>query len=80
MRPKSLRGQLLAGLMIPLGAFALLEFSVAYRTAERTAQVVTDRILLASARSIAEHVGVAEAGVEAFCAAVGAGHAGSGLR
>jgi two-component system sensor histidine kinase TctE len=63
---KSLRAQLLAWLLVPLGAFALVEFSVAYRTAERTAQVVTDRILLASARSIAERVTVAESGAEAF--------------
>ena len=66
MRFDSLRAQLLAGLMVPLGLFALVEFSVAYRTAENTARIVTDRILLASARSIAEHVAVAETGAEAF--------------
>ena len=57
MRTRSLRFQLLAGLLIPLGIVALVQFSVAYRNAEVTARAVTDRILLASARSIAEHIG-----------------------
>lgn len=66
MKTNSLRAQLLAGLMIPLGAFALVQFSVAYRGAEATSRVVTDQILVASARAIAEHVAVRETGVEAF--------------
>jgi two-component system, OmpR family, sensor histidine kinase TctE len=57
MWTRSLRFQLLAGLLIPLGIVALVQFSVAYRNAEVTARAVTDRILLASARSIAEHIG-----------------------
>jgi two-component system, OmpR family, sensor histidine kinase TctE len=54
---RSLRFQLLAGLLVPLGVVALVQFSVAYRNADVTAQAVTDRILLASARSIAENIG-----------------------
>jgi two-component system, OmpR family, sensor histidine kinase TctE len=64
MASRSLRFQLLAGLLIPLGIVALVQFSVTYRNAEVTARAVTDRILLASARSIAEHIGFGEAGVD----------------
>jgi two-component system sensor histidine kinase TctE len=61
-----LHPQLLAGLLVPLGIFALVQFSVAYRTAGITAQVVTDRILLASAHSIAENIESGENGIEAI--------------
>ena len=56
--------QLLAGLLVPLGILALVQFSVAYRTAHVTAQGVTDRILLASAHSIAENIGFGDGGIE----------------
>ena len=64
MRTRSLRFQLLAGLLVPLGIVALVQFSVAYRNAEATSHAVTDRILLASARSIAEHIGFSDAGMD----------------
>ena len=62
---KSLRFQLVIGLLLPLSAVALLQLTVAYQTAHRIAQRVTDTLLLASARSIAEHVSFGEGGVEA---------------
>ncbi|MBV8750425.1 MAG: sensor histidine kinase [Candidatus Eremiobacteraeota bacterium] len=65
MATRSLRFQLLAGLLIPLGIVACIQFSVAYRNAEVTAHAVTDRILLASARSIAEHIGFGDSGLDA---------------
>ncbi len=61
---RSLRYQLLAGLLVPLGFVALVQFAVAYRNAEATAAAVTDRILLASARSIAEHIGFESTGLD----------------
>ncbi len=61
---RSLRFQLLAGLLVPLGLVAFVQFLVVYHNARVTAQAVTDRILLASARSIAEHLGFGEAGVD----------------
>ena len=61
---RSLRFQLLAGLLVPLGVVALVQFAVAYRNAEASAAAVTDRILLASARSIAEHIGFESSGLE----------------
>ena len=61
---RSLRYQLLAGLLVPLGVVAFVQFAVAYRNAEATAAAVTDRILLASARSIAEHIGFESAGLD----------------
>ena len=61
---RSLRYQLLAGLLVPLGVVALVQFAVAYRNAEATAAAVTDRILLASARSIAEHIGFESTGLD----------------
>jgi two-component system sensor histidine kinase TctE len=64
MGTRSLRFQLLAGLLVPLGIVALVQFSVAYRNAQVTAQAVTDRILLASARSIAEHIGFGDSGLD----------------
>ncbi len=65
MLSNSLRFQLLAGLLIPLGIVALAELSVAYRTAEITAQTVSDRLLLASARSIAERIEFVDGRLEA---------------
>ena len=64
MWARSLRFQLLAGLLVPLGIVAFVQFSVAYRNAAATAQAVTDRILLASARSIGEHIGFGDAGMD----------------
>lgn len=53
---RSLRAQLLTGLLIALAIVALVQISFAFRTAEANADGVTDRLLLASARSIAEQV------------------------
>lgn len=62
---RSLRVQLVLGLLLPLAAVAVLQLAVAYRTAHAVAQRVTDTLLLASARSIAEHVSFGPGGVEA---------------
>ena len=61
----SIRVQLLAGLLFPLLAVAFVQLWFAYRTADATAQSVTDRLLLASARSIAEQLSFGEGVVEA---------------
>jgi two-component system sensor histidine kinase TctE len=62
---RSLRFQLVIGLLLPLSAVALLQLAVAYQTAHAIAGRVTDTLLLASARSIAEHVSFGEGGIEA---------------
>jgi two-component system sensor histidine kinase TctE len=54
MAYRSLRLQLLLWLLIPLAGAVLANTWVTYRNAQDTAGVVTDRTLLASARSIAE--------------------------
>lgn len=63
----SLRGQLLAWLLVPLSGLICLTLWTGYRTAWSTADLVTDRMLLASARAIAEEVsgdrGVVEASI-----------------
>ena len=62
----SLRLQLLAGLLGPLAVVLLVLVTVAYRDAASTAQTVTDRILLGSARTIAEQIRFGENGLEAM--------------
>lgn len=62
----SIRVQLLAGLLIPLAAVAVIQLSIAYQSAGATAQAVNDRLLLASARSIAEQISFGDAGLESF--------------
>jgi two-component system sensor histidine kinase TctE len=73
--PSSLRGQLLAWLLIPLGVLTTINVVDDYLDASRTAGIVFDRLLLASARTIAQdiridgsvaRVEVSRAAVEAF--------------
>jgi len=63
---RTLRSQLLTGLLLPLGIVALVQFSFAYNSANVTAQGVTDRLLLASARAIAERIQSSDNGLEAI--------------
>ncbi|HWZ49557.1 MAG TPA: sensor histidine kinase [Herbaspirillum sp.] len=56
MQLRSLRTQLLAWLIVPLAVFVAFNSWVAYRNAASMATVVHDRILLGSARIIAEQV------------------------
>ncbi|HVM82282.1 MAG TPA: sensor histidine kinase [Candidatus Binatia bacterium] len=58
MAHRSLRLQLLLWLLIPLAGAVVANTWVTYRNAQDTAGIVTDRTLLASARSIAERVQV----------------------
>ena len=58
MAHRSLRLQLLLWLLIPLAGAVVANTWVTYRNARDTAGIVTDRTLLASARSIAERVQV----------------------
>lgn len=53
---RSLRAELLAWLLLPLAAVLLLNVWATYVRACETANLVTDRMLLASARVIAEQV------------------------
>jgi two-component system sensor histidine kinase TctE len=71
----SLRRQLLAWLLIPLSLLTALDLIDDYVDAQRTAGIVFDRLLLASARSIAHgiefdgevaHVKVSRGAIEAF--------------
>jgi len=52
----SLRGQLLAWLLIPLGVLTAIDIVDDYVDAQRTAGIVFDRLLVASARTIAQDV------------------------
>lgn len=52
----SLRARLLLWLLVPLGVAALLNIWFAYREARETATTVQDRLLLGSARTMAQHV------------------------
>ncbi len=66
MKPvRSLRGQLLRWLLVPLLCFIAFNAWYGYRNARATAQVITDRILLASARAMAEQIRVRDNGIEA---------------
>ncbi|MDB5026768.1 MAG: integral rane sensor signal transduction histidine kinase [Candidatus Eremiobacteraeota bacterium] len=62
----SLRVQLLAGVLGPLAVVLLVLISAAHRDAASTARTVTDRMLLGSARTIAEQIRFGENGVEAM--------------
>jgi two-component system sensor histidine kinase TctE len=64
MAYRSLRVQLLLWLLIPLAGAVLANTWVTYRNAQDTAGIVTDRTLLASARSIAERIQISGAGVD----------------
>jgi two-component system, OmpR family, sensor histidine kinase TctE len=63
---KSLRGELLAWLLLPLVAVVLFNVWTTYVGANTTASLITDRILLASARVIAEQVKDYDGVIEAF--------------
>jgi two-component system, OmpR family, sensor histidine kinase TctE len=52
----SLRTRLLLWLLLPLGAFALLNIGFAWKEAWNTATLVQDRLLLGSARIIAQQI------------------------
>src|SRR5581483_9210122 len=64
MAHKSLRLQLLWWLLIPLAGAVLANTWVTYRNARDTAGIVTDRTLLASARSIAERIQVNDRAID----------------
>jgi len=60
MKTDSLRVHLLCWLLLPLAGIAALNIWLTYRSAERVADTVTDRTLIASARSIAEQSSVTQ--------------------
>lgn len=53
---RSLRARLLAWVLLPLAAAVALNLWISHRDAQETASVVQDRLLLGSARSIAEQI------------------------
>jgi two-component system, OmpR family, sensor histidine kinase TctE len=65
MADRSLRLQLLAWLLIPLAGIVIVNTWITYRNARATAGIVTDRTLLASARSMAEQVQMSNGVMEA---------------
>ena len=65
MADRSLRLQLLAWLLIPLAGIVIVNSWISYRNARATAGIVTDRTLLASARSMAEQIQVSNGLMEA---------------
>jgi len=68
MASSSLRLQLLVWLLVPLGGVVAANTWLTYRTARITAGTLTDRTLLASARSLAEHIEVRDGRVDAVIA------------
>lgn len=66
MRARSLRLELLLWLVGPLAALVLLNVLTSYREALSTANLITDRTLLASARVIAEQIHEVDGHVEAL--------------
>ncbi len=54
--PRSLRVRLLLWLLVPLGALAVVNLLLAYREAQHTATRVQERLLLGSARIIAQQI------------------------
>src|SRR5690242_12308421 len=65
MRIKSLQRELLAWLLLPLAALVSLNIWTTYTTALDTANLITDRTLLSSARTIAESLRVYQGTIEA---------------
>jgi two-component system sensor histidine kinase TctE len=65
MAVRSLRLQLLGWLLIPLAGIVLVNTWIAYNSARVTAGIVTDRTLLASARSMAEQIQASNGVMEA---------------
>jgi len=68
MASSSLRLQLLLWLLVPLGGVVAANTWLTYRTARITAGTLTDRTLLASARSLAEQLEVHDGRVDAVIA------------
>jgi two-component system sensor histidine kinase TctE len=66
LRVRSLRLELLLWLIVPLAAVVAINVWTTYRSARATANLVTDRTLLASARAIAEQTQVDQGVVEAL--------------
>lgn len=66
MPMNSLRGQLLRWLLVPLLCVMAFNAWNGYRNARATAGVITDRMLLASARAMAEQVRVRDGSLEAL--------------
>ncbi|MDR6293031.1 two-component system sensor histidine kinase TctE [Inquilinus ginsengisoli] len=66
MRIKSLRLELLLWLIVPLAGVVAVNVWTTYRGAAATADLVTDRMLLASARAIAEQTRVDRGVIEAL--------------
>jgi two-component system sensor histidine kinase TctE len=66
MRVKSLRLALLLWLIVPLAAVVAINVWTTYRSARATADLVTGRMLLASARAIAEQTQVDRGVIEAL--------------
>ena len=62
MRPYSLRRRLIAWLLVATAGIGLLALVDTWREALRTAQGVSDRVLVGSALAIAERVTVGETG------------------
>lgn len=62
---RSLRGQLLAWVMLPLVGAVLIDGVVSLRNSQATAEVVQDRLLLGSARIVAEQLRFEDGGVQA---------------
>jgi two-component system sensor histidine kinase TctE len=65
MRAKSLRRELLLWLLLPLAAVLSLNLWTTYRNALDTADLITNRTLLASAKAIAENLRQSEGVLEA---------------
>ncbi|WP_421913671.1 sensor histidine kinase [Mesorhizobium sp.] len=65
MRTSSLRLQLLAWVVLPLAGLATINLWTSHRSALATADLVTDRMLLGSARAIAERVAMSDGVLDA---------------
>lgn len=66
MTRRSLRRQLFGWVLIPLVLLAAVNASLAWRTARDAANLVTDRMLIASARTIAEQTRFEDGQLQAF--------------
>ena len=66
MTRRSLRRQLFGWVLIPLVLLAAVNASLAWRTARDVANLVTDRMLTASARTIAEQTRFEDGQLQAF--------------
>jgi two-component system, OmpR family, sensor histidine kinase TctE len=64
MPVRSLKGQLLTWLLVPLLCVIALNAWIKYNNAHLSAELITDRLLLASARAIAEQIRVRDDDIE----------------